>query len=78
MNVKSFFLYILIFIFLSSCSNKNENIEVLNEKSLETQMIETYNEAMKEFNRGDVIYAGKNLMKLKLFSLNQFGRQEQY
>ena len=65
MNVKSFFLYILIFIFLSSCSNKNENIEVLNEKSLETQMIETYNEAMKEFNRGDVIYAGKKFNEVE-------------
>ena len=65
MNVKSFFLYILIFIFLSSCSNKNENIEVLNEKSLETQMIETYNEGMKEFNRGDVIYAGKKFNEVE-------------
>ena len=65
MNIKSFFLYLIIFIFLSSCSNINENIEVLDEKSLETQMIETYNEAMKEFNRGDVIYAGRKFNEVE-------------
>ena len=32
-------------------------------ENLETQMIEVYNQAMQEFEKGDAIYAGENLVK---------------
>ena len=49
-----------------SCSKKEESVTILEEKSLETQMIEVYNEAMEEFERGDVIYAGKKFGEAEL------------
>ena len=55
LNFKLFIIIFLIF----SCSKKDDNVTVLKEKNLETQMIEVYNQGMKEFERGDVIYAGK-------------------
>ena len=58
--MKFHFSYILIIflLFFTACSKKEEKVTVLKENSLETQMIEVYNQAMEEFERGDVIYAG--------------------
>ena len=39
---------------------------ILKQKNLETQMIEVYNDAMKEFEKGDVIYAGKKFGEAEL------------
>ena len=66
MSVKFNFIYLFIFIFIFSCSKKDEKITILKEKSLETQMIEVYNQAMEEFERGDVIYAGKKFGEVEL------------
>ena len=57
---------ILIFIMLAECSKKNNDISIITEKSLETQMIEAYNNAMLEFEKGDVIYAGKKFSEAEL------------
>ena len=57
---------LLIILFILSCSKKEESVTILEEKSLETQMIEVYNEAMEEFERGDVIYAGKKFGEAEL------------
>ena len=66
MNNK-FNLYLLIIFFLIiACSGKEEKVSVLKEKNLETQMIEVYSEAMAEFERGDVIYAGKKFSEAEL------------
>ena len=56
---KSILIYFVIFILLFSCSKNNEQMPVVKENNLEKQMIEAYNEGVKEFERGDVIYAGK-------------------
>ena len=66
MSIKFNFIYLFIFIFIFSCSKKEEKITVLKEKSLETQMIEVYNQAMEEFERGDVIFAGKKFSEVEL------------
>ena len=66
MGIKFNFIYLFIFIFIFSCSKKEEKITVLKEKSLETQMIEVYNQAMEEFERGDVIFAGKKFGEVEL------------
>ena len=66
MSIKFNFIYLFIFIFIFSCSKKEEKITVLKEKSLETQMIEVYNQAMEEFERGDVIFAGKKFGEVEL------------
>ncbi len=57
---------IIIFLVVFSCSKKSEKVTTLKEKNLETQMIEVYNQAMKEFERGDVIYAGQKFAEAEL------------
>ena len=47
-------------------SKKETKVSILKEKNLETQMIEVYNQALKEFERGDVIYAGKKFSEVEL------------
>ena len=52
------FIFILSFLFLS-CSNKNIEQSEITETNLEFQMIEAYQEGLKEFKRGDVLLAAK-------------------
>ncbi len=56
----------LILILNFGCSKKEEKTTILKQKNLETQMIEVYNEAMREFEKGDVIYAGKKFGEAEL------------
>ncbi len=60
------FLIIFLFLFIFACSKKDEKITTIKEKNLETQMIEVYNQAMEEFERGDAIYAGKKFAEAEL------------
>tara|TARA_B100000989_G_scaffold292148_1_gene267594 strand:+ start:149 stop:985 length:837 start_codon:yes stop_codon:yes gene_type:complete len=66
MNFKSKIIYFFIFFLIFSCSKKPETTSTLNEKNLEAQLIETYMQAMEEFERGDVIYAGKKFSEAEL------------
>ena len=63
MKLKS---YLLIILFLFSCTKKEEKISTIKETNLEAQMIEVYNQAMVEFESGDVIYAGKKFGEVEL------------
>ena len=60
------FFYILVFTLAFACSNKTEEISTFKEKNLEAQLIETYMQAMEEFERGDVIFAGKKFSEAEL------------
>tara|TARA_B100000242_G_scaffold61207_1_gene36815 strand:+ start:1542 stop:2378 length:837 start_codon:yes stop_codon:yes gene_type:complete len=60
------FTLLIIFILFLSCSNKEEQITILEKKSLDDQMIEVYNQAMEEFEKGDVINAGKKFSEAEL------------
>ena len=66
MNNKFNLSILIIFFLIISCSGKEEKVSVLKEKNLETQMIEVYSDAMEEFERGDVIYAGKKFSEAEL------------
>ena len=66
MKIAYNFIFLLIIILTLSCSKKEEKVTILKEKNLETQMIEVYNQALKEFERGDVIYAGKKFSEAEL------------
>ena len=57
---------ILIFIGLISCSEKEEKISIIKEDNLEMQMIEAYNEGLKEFNKGDIFFAAKKFNEVEL------------
>ena len=60
------FSLLIIFIIIIACSKKEEQITTVNKKSLDNQMIEVYNQAMEEFQKGDVIYAGKKFNEAEL------------
>ena len=49
-----------------SCSEKKEKISLIKEDNLEMQMIEAYNEGLKEFNNGDVFFAAKKFNEVEL------------
>ena len=66
MNFKSKIIYFFIFFLIFYCNKKPETTSTLNEKNLEAQLIETYMQAMEEFERGDVIYAGKKFSEAEL------------
>ena len=57
---------ILIFLNLISCAKKEEKITVIEEKSLEMQMIDAYNEGLEELEKNDVIYAAKKFNEAEL------------
>ena len=60
------FSLLIIFIIIIACSKKEEQMTTINKKSLDDQMIEVYNQAMEEFQKGDVIYAGKKFSEAEL------------
>ena len=66
MNNKSYFLYLFVFLIIFGCSKKDNEVVTVKEKNLENQMIEIYNEGIKEFEKGDVIYAGKKFSEAEL------------
>jgi len=66
MIIKFKFIYFCIFILILSCSKKIEQVSDLKENNLEAQMIEVYKEGMEEFEKGDVIFAGKKFSEAEL------------
>ncbi len=56
----------LIVLNIISCAEKEEKISLIKEDNLEMQMIEAYNEGLKEFNRGDIFFAVKKFNEVEL------------
>ena len=56
----------MIFLNLISCAKKEEKITAIEEKSLEMQMIDAYNEGLEELEKNDVIYAAKKFNEAEL------------
>ncbi len=55
-----FTIIVFLVFFLSGCKNKKEEPIVLKSDDLESQMIEAYNEGIKAFEEGDMLFAAKN------------------
>ena len=65
--MNKFFLFIILFATLISCVKKEEFKEsVIKEKSLDLQVLEAYQEGMKNLESGDVIYAAKKFNEAEL------------
>jgi outer membrane protein assembly factor BamD len=62
-NCFNFFLIILLCL---SCSKKEIEKSKINEVNLESQMIEAYEEGLKELKAGDVIYAAKKFNEAEI------------
>ena len=57
---------LIFFLNLNSCIKENEKISIVEEKSLEMQMIDAYNEGLKELKKNDVIYAARKFNEAEL------------
>ena len=57
---------LIFFLNLNSCTKKDEKISIVEEKSLEMQMIDAYNEGLKELKKNDVIYAARKFNEAEL------------
>ena len=56
----------LIFLFIISCSKNIPEKKITVEKEMELQMIEAYNEGLKELERGDVLFAAKKFNEAEI------------
>tara|TARA_Y100001980_G_C14526856_1_gene302414 strand:- start:5 stop:844 length:840 start_codon:yes stop_codon:yes gene_type:complete len=59
-------LILVIFFSFASCTKKEEKISLVDEKSLELQMIDAYNSGLEELEKNDVIYAAKKFNEAEL------------
>lgn len=66
MKIYYFLILFLLFVNLNSCSEKKERVSFIKEDNLEMQMIEAYNEGVKEFNKGDIFFAVKKFNEVEL------------
>ena len=66
MKYHNYLLIILIIFGFYSCSEKEEKISVIKENNFEMQMIEAYNEGLKELNKGDIFFAAKKFNEVEL------------
>ena len=66
MKFQNYFLSILIILSIISCAEKEEKVSLIKENVLEMQVIEAYNEGLKEFNRGDIFFAAKKFNEVEL------------
>ncbi len=59
-------IFLIFFLNLNSCTKKDEKISVVEEKSLEMQMIDAYNAGLEELEKNDVIYAARKFNEAEL------------
>ena len=57
--MNKFFLFIALFAILISCSKEEIKESIIKEKSLDLQVLEAYQEGVKNLETGDVLYAAK-------------------
>ena len=63
--VNKILIFSFIFSFLS-CAKKEEKVTIVEEKSLEAQMIEAYNAGLDELDKNDAIYAARKFNEAEI------------
>ena len=66
MKFPSVFLIVILLFLNFSCSKEKEKISIVEEESLEMQMIQAYNDGLKELDKGDPLYAAKKFNEAEL------------
>ena len=66
MVIRNYFYLFLIVFLCFSCSKKNIEKSSINEVNLESQMLEAYNEGLKELKNGDVLFAAKKFNEAEI------------
>ena len=66
MSYKNFFIILFISIFLISCSKDNIKKSIIEEKSLDLQVLDAYREGMESLKGGDVLFAAKKFNEAEM------------
>ena len=66
MRYKNFFIILFISVFLMSCSKDNIKESIIEEKSLDLQVLDAYREGMESLKGGDVLFAAKKFNEAEL------------
>ena len=66
MKLNNFYYIFLIIFFCASCSKNIPKENVINEKNLDLQVIETYKQGMASLKRGDVLFAAKKFNETEI------------
>ena len=66
MLFKKYFIFLLISLFLISCSKDDLKKSVINEKSLDLQVLEAYQEGIRSLEGGDVLFAAKKFNEAEI------------
>ena len=66
MICRNFFYFILIVLLSISCSKKDIEKSIIKEVNLESQMIEAYQEGLKQLKAGDVLFAAKKFNEAEI------------
>ena len=66
MIIKKFIITILIVFFFNSCSNETIKKTDLKKKSLDLQVLQTYEEGLKALEGGDVLYAAQKFNEVEI------------
>ena len=66
MSTRSLIYIFVIFIFCLSCTKKIEEKSVIKETNLELQMIEAYQEGLRELKKGDALFAAKKFNEAEI------------
>jgi outer membrane protein assembly factor BamD len=66
MKINNIFSVFLIIFFLLSCSKDLEKKSIINEKSLELQVLESYEAGMKLLEEGDVLFAAQKFNEAEI------------
>ena len=69
MIVRNYFCFFLIILLCFSCSKKEIEKSTINEVNLESQMIEAYQEGLKELKAGDVLFAAKKFNEAEILMI---------
>ncbi len=66
MRIVNIFFIIILIIFNISCSKDQPKVSVINEKSINLQVLEAYEEGLSALNGGDVLYAAQKFNEAEI------------
>ena len=66
MKLQNIIILLIILFGYTSCSNKEEKVSLIKEDNFEMQMVEAYNEGLKELSKGDIFFAAKKFNEVEL------------
>ncbi len=66
MNIFFKYIFITLIILLNSCNKSNQKVDLIEDTSIDIQMINAYNDGVKELERGDALIAAKKFNEAEI------------